>query len=179
MRVSEKRRMNTQGSRGFTLIELVIVIAVIAILAALLVPTILGQTERSRVASAKNNVQEMAKALARIRTDTHYRPDDAADALSNCYAIAYLAAASSVAVKTATEPACGDADLPACSSLGPANADEPCWSGPYLHARPDMTDPWGTAWSVSYEPVAGHITVTSAGPDRDMTATGDNIKNVQ
>lgn len=179
MNIQKKRRERRTRQRGFTLIELVIVIAVIAILAALLVPTILGQIEKSRIASAKNNVQEMAKALARIRTDTHYRPDDAADALSNCYSIAYLASATSVATKTATEPACGDAALPACSSLNAANADESCWGGPYLHARPDMVDPWGTAWVIEYEPGAGHITVSSAGPDRDMAATGDNITNVQ
>lgn len=175
MRAELKRR----NMRGFTLIELVIVIAVVAVLAALLVPTILGQVEKARVTRAKNNAVEMAKALARMRTDTRYRPDSATEALDNCYSLAYLAAKQSVATKTETEPACGTVALEACSGQGPADDGSGCWGGPYLHARPDLKDPWGTAWKVSYDPATTHITVTSAGPDRDFDATGDNILNVQ
>lgn len=163
------------SEHGFTLIELVIVIAVISILAALLVPTILGQVERGRISSAKSNVQEMTKALGRMREDTHFHDDDAAVATSRCYALKYLAAAKSLASPTSTEPACGDAELPPCSAQGPNEMGEPCWGGPYLHQLPAPQDPWGSDWVVSYEPSTRSLTVMSPGPDKDPNATSDNI----
>lgn len=151
-----------KAARGFTLIELVIVIAVIAILAALLVPTILGQAERARVSRAKSDAGEIAKALARIRTDTAF-VDDATT--PTCYTAANL---NSAAVPASN--ACGTG-LVACT---PATVGELCWGGPYMSA-PVANDPWGLAWKISYVPATNAITVKSNGPDKSSTTTDDDI----
>lgn len=160
-----RNRKTFRKANGFTLIELVIVIAVIAILAALLVPTILGQAEKARVSRAKNNGAELVKALARMRADTHFHHNDPAVAVADCYSIGYLSAGRSLATKTATEPACGTVDLMLCSEQTPAEQGESCWGGPYLHAAPDLKDPWGRPWVVTYDPVTMRLTVASQGQD--------------
>ncbi len=66
--------MNTKNKqKGFTLVELVIVIAVIAILAGVLIPTFSGVVENAKKSSAlqncKNTYQEAAMASANVGID--------------------------------------------------------------------------------------------------------------
>ena len=44
--------------KGFTLIELVVVIAIIGVLAAILVPVMMGYVRKSRVAAANDNAKQ-------------------------------------------------------------------------------------------------------------------------
>ncbi len=49
--------MKKNNKKGFTIVELVIVIAVIAILAAVLIPTFTGVTERAKESAAMQNAK--------------------------------------------------------------------------------------------------------------------------
>lgn len=49
--------------RGFTLIEIMIVIVIIGILGALIVPNIIGRSGQARVAAAKSDLNSLAAAL--------------------------------------------------------------------------------------------------------------------
>jgi len=63
-------------TRAFTLIELLIVVAIIAILAAIAVPNFLEAQVRSKVSRGKADMRSIATALESYRTDyTHY-PED-------------------------------------------------------------------------------------------------------
>lgn len=155
------RKNIRKAARGFTLIELVIVVAVIAILAALLVPTILGQAEKARQSRARADTTEIAKAAARLRTDTEQTDAD-------CYTydvlVAQPAAGAGPDVTGAGVDGCDLSTLALCSdpTLPPGLT---CFGGPYL-ANNGNQDPWGTAYTIAYDGTTSAITVTSAGRDR-------------
>jgi type IV pilus assembly protein PilE len=54
--------------RGFTLIELMITVAVVAILAAIAIPSYQNQVRKSRRAQAKADLVELAQVMERFRT---------------------------------------------------------------------------------------------------------------
>jgi len=56
-------------NRGFTLIELMIVVAVIGILAVIAVPSYLSQARKSRRSAVEGAVQQIALAQERFRAD--------------------------------------------------------------------------------------------------------------
>lgn len=49
--------MNTGNKKGFTLVELVVVIAIIGVLAAILVPTLMNYVKKSRLKTANSNAK--------------------------------------------------------------------------------------------------------------------------
>ena len=51
--------MKKNNKKGFTIVELVIVIAVIAILAAVLIPTFTGVTEKAQKSAALQNAEKV------------------------------------------------------------------------------------------------------------------------
>jgi prepilin-type N-terminal cleavage/methylation domain-containing protein len=61
--------------RAFTLIELLIVVAIIAILAAIAVPNFLEAQVRSKVARVKNDMRTLATAVESYRTDNPAYPE--------------------------------------------------------------------------------------------------------
>ena len=57
-------------SKGFTLIELMIVVVILGILATIIMPKILGRPEQARRMKAKVDIRNIESALALFKTDT-------------------------------------------------------------------------------------------------------------
>ena len=102
-----------RGSRGFTLVELLVVIVVLAVLAAIVLPKFIGAGQRSKESALKSDLKLLRNAVTMFYTDTGYYPTALDD----------LAAT--------TAPAKGIDSAGAAQAI---TASE--WHGPYVHDVP-------------------------------------------
>ncbi len=171
--------------KGFTLIEMVVVLAVVAILAAILVPTIAKNIQDANITRAQNETQVIAAAMASFYKDLGRWPtEDGTDGnMDNDLNLLYTddgaqpADDGNGAWNTTTPAGEFEDHLVVNDPNGdgtPNQANEyPTtgkwrWRGPYLA---DITqDPFGCRYACNVQYLWNTITnavyVLSAGPDR-------------
>jgi general secretion pathway protein G len=135
--VTRKRR------GGFTLVELLVVIVVLAVLAAIVLPKFMDSGKRSKEAALKSDLKLLRNAITLFKTDTDLYPLTLSD----------LAATAA----------------PAKGSDGTAdqNVTASNWHGPYLQSVP--TDPISGA-AFTYTKTTGTVVSSAAGNGQDGTA---------
>lgn len=67
--------MSRTGERGFTLIEMMIVVAIIAILVSILVPNFIRARAQAQTAACEANLKEIATSLEEYETDHEAYPE--------------------------------------------------------------------------------------------------------
>ncbi len=67
-------RNNTNKNNGFTLIEVMVVVVILSILAAIVVPKIMDRPEQARITKAKSDIRALEAALNLYRLDNMVYP---------------------------------------------------------------------------------------------------------
>jgi general secretion pathway protein G len=66
--------MRSFKQSGFTLIEVMVVVVILGILAAVIVPNVIGKDEQARRTLANTSLSNVANALEMYRLDNHKYP---------------------------------------------------------------------------------------------------------
>jgi general secretion pathway protein G len=69
-----RSRTSAASSRGFTLIEIMVVVVIMGILAALIVPKLMGRTDDARIIAAKQDIATLMQALKLYKLDNQRYP---------------------------------------------------------------------------------------------------------
>jgi general secretion pathway protein G len=121
--------------RGFTLIEIMVVITILGILAALIVPKVVGRTDDARIAAARQDIASVMQALKLYRLDNGRYPTTEQGL-------------QALLTKPSTEPM-------------PMNWKQ----GGYLERSSVPKDPWGHPYQYLNPGLRGEIDVFSFGAD--------------
>jgi general secretion pathway protein G len=126
-------RMISRKHKGFTLIEMLIVIVVIAILALIVIPRLLGAGRKAKEATLRGDLHQIRNAIQQFEADCGDYPADVDD-LQTC---------------------------PAAGSMGGTDVmlDITGWQGPYLRTPDDLlpVDPFTQAVDWQYTKTTGHV----------------------
>jgi general secretion pathway protein G len=71
---SAQHRLAGTAARGFTLIEIMVVVVIMGILAALIVPKLMGRTDDARIIAAKQDIATVMEALKLYKLDNQRYP---------------------------------------------------------------------------------------------------------
>jgi len=72
-----KLRSRGRRTEGFTLIELLLVVVIIGILAAIVVPRLVGRSDEARITAAKGDLSSITKVLGAYEVDNGKYPTTA------------------------------------------------------------------------------------------------------
>lgn len=67
-------KRNARQKRGFTLVELLLVLVILATLAAIVIPKFAGRSEQAKVTAAKTQISTLGTALDAFEVDMGYYP---------------------------------------------------------------------------------------------------------
>jgi type II secretion system protein G len=168
------------NSSGFTLVELVVVVAIIALLAGILIPVVTSQIDDAKRTRALADMDTIAKAFSTFRTHTSRWPS------------------ATNQVPSVQNMTTGNDDLLQFRCLYSNNQNLQGWKGPYLNAGvmvgnnmqvataatnnapgEGMVDPWGQPYRVYRFAQAsgngGTIAILCRGPDGQFTSSANDV----
>lgn len=71
---ASRRTLSRAVSRGFTLIEIMVVVVIMGILAALVVPKLMGRADDARITAARQDIATLMSALKLYKLDNQRYP---------------------------------------------------------------------------------------------------------
>ena len=133
---------NNRRNSGFTLLEIIVVVFILSLLAAIVAPKIMGRTDDARIADAKIQIKNFETALKLFKMDNGFYPDSqqGLDAL---------------------------VEKPSTGQI-PDKYKE----GGYLEQKKIPADPWGNAYIYVSPGIHGDFDIISYGADGKEGGSG-------
>lgn len=158
------------GRRGFTLTELLIVMAILVLLVSLIGPRLLGSKQKADINSVKTQIGMFQSALERYAVDMNKFPSTEEG----------LAALVMKPGADGTESSSVDSEGTdeTTTDDGTSESGGSSWDGPYLKTDKLPSDPWGKAYSYEYPPTHNKINlpdIWSFGPDGQENTEDDIV----
>lgn len=72
--ISQSKQPRITGEQGFTLIEIMVVVVILSILAAIVVPRIMDRPDQARIVKARSDIRVIESAMKLYRLDNHFYP---------------------------------------------------------------------------------------------------------
>ena len=142
-----RHREHLASQRGFTLIEMMIVVAIIAILVSILVPNFIRARAQAQTAACEANLKEIATALELYETDNEKYPASGTVNASNTDLQPYLK-------QTPVDPAAGPGQYYTFTVTGGGSS-----TATYTIVCPGVHDP-GTLQNITPNTTLTHIQYT-------------------
>jgi prepilin-type N-terminal cleavage/methylation domain-containing protein len=189
-----------KANKGFTLLEVAVVLAIIAILAAILTPVVTSYIDQARTTRAENDVKKISQAVNLFKRDTGVYPPyiSYADAAAGTNVVPCLVSGTA-APSTTTGSAffgswsCGTGDntigllqqylnvssgIASTLSAGNETGGKIAYRGPYLDGL-SGTDPWGNPYVVNSAALVNATNwafAVSGGPNSVLNTTQTQAK---
>ncbi|MGI6294836.1 MAG: prepilin-type N-terminal cleavage/methylation domain-containing protein [Armatimonadota bacterium] len=138
MKLFYKSEVNKKSKKGFTLVELLVVIVVLAVLAAIVLPKFMDSSARSKESALKSDLKLVRTAISLFQADIGKYPNSLADLAESDV--------SKVKGKDGAAVSAGD------------------WHGPYLESV--VTDPI-SGQPFTYDKNTGKVTSSASGSAMD------------
>lgn len=182
-----RKKIFSKNIKGFTLVELIVAIAVIGVLASLATYTSISARKKTRISIAQNDIAQIRKAIEMLANDTRSWPNHqvmntvCTDLVGGCPADNEICGLDEDGGDCLTGIRDGSSGIVADDAVTPFSG----WSGPYMNKIP--LDPWNHEYffdtdylvTVDNEPCNGGgscinaVVVGSYGPN----GTGNNQYN--
>ena len=166
-----------KGNKGFTMIEIIVILAVIAILAAVITPMVTKYIGESRIRKAEQDTKAIEEAMTAFYKDTAKWPGQVEGYEVLVGGNKQYASTSERNMGKINEKAQLERYL--CDMSAKDKKNYPNWNGPYLHEV--KLDSWGKRYVVRIKPLYNatdryYAWVISAGPDGKMETKKSDTK---
>ncbi len=175
-----------RSTGGFTLIEIVIVLAIIAVLAGILTPTLTRFVGDSRTRKAEADTRAIGAAMAMMYGDTGHWPIWVSGTATKASDSDYDVLVTTDGVVPAMDTGITDwdqsgddfTDQIVDNAVSYPTTGRRAWRGPYMEKL--MADPWGSKYKANVEflqpgnvGASKPVFVISAGPNKIIDTTFD------
>ncbi len=140
--------------KGFTLIEVVIVLAIIAILVAIITPLVVNSLNQAKLAKAATDVKTLGEAIVNFRKDLGFWPvkNSSNNGIDMLYGVGNIPSSWNI-YSNRLSFNYHLVDNSNNYRRGPSPEGLPCWNGPYLGEI--KQDPWNNSYLANVRHLEG------------------------